>query len=334
MHNLTTPIELRRPALVHYGSGTLSKLADWVAEGGYKAPFVVADPINAARLDALGLGTVACFGDVVPEPGSDNLDKAVAAATGADLVIGFGGGSAMDLAKLVAVMVGQDVDLGDISGPNRAPARKVGLVQIPTTAGTGSEVGTRALVTDPATNSKIATESPHMLADIAIIDPDLTMTVPAHVTAATGVDAMAHCVEAYTSKRAHPLIDGYALQGIELVGRYLKRAVDNGDDAEARARLTATEATLTQTRAAHDRLQALSRSGSVTEANLEAARADYTSGEVIAPGLLHCVHCESTTTLTRPSVLEPCHACGHRFFSRGAPPVTRQPPAADESDQG
>ena len=93
MHNLTTPIELRRPALVHYGSGTLSKLADLVAEGGYKAPFVVADPINAARLDALGLGTVACFGDVVPEPGSDNLDKAVAAATGADLVIGFGGGS-------------------------------------------------------------------------------------------------------------------------------------------------------------------------------------------------------------------------------------------------
>ena len=77
MHNLTTPIELRRPALVHYGSGTLSKLADWVAEGGYKAPFVVADPINAARLDALGLGTVACFGDVVPEPGSDNLDKAL-----------------------------------------------------------------------------------------------------------------------------------------------------------------------------------------------------------------------------------------------------------------
>ncbi|WP_404326010.1 zinc ribbon-containing protein [Cobetia sp. UIB-001] len=70
------------------------------------------------------------------------------------------------------------------------------------------------------------------------------------------------------------------------------------------------------------------------EEDLEAARADYTSGEVIAPGLLHCVHCESTTTLTRPSVLEPCHACGHRFFSRGAPPVTRQSPAADESDQG
>ncbi|WP_353475990.1 iron-containing alcohol dehydrogenase (plasmid) [Salipiger sp. H15] len=238
MHTLTTPIELRRPALVHFGSGTLARLADWVAEGGYAAPFVIADPVNAARLPALGLGEVACFGEVVPEPGIDNLNAAVAAAAGADLVIGFGGGSAMDLAKLVAVMVGQGVALSEISGPNRAPARKVGLVQIPTTAGTGSEVGTRALVTDPATNSKVATESPHMLADLAIVDPDLTMTVPPHVTAATGVDAMAHCVEAFTSKRAHPLVDGYALQGIELVGRYLRRAVENGDDAEARAGLS------------------------------------------------------------------------------------------------
>lgn len=238
MHDLTTPIELRRPALIHYGSGTLDKLAEWVAASGYKAPFVVADPVNAARLSVLGLGEVGCFGTVVPEPDSDNLAAAVAAAGGADLVIGFGGGSAMDLAKLVAVMVGQPLGLAEISGPNRAPARKVGLVQIPTTAGTGSEVGTRALVTDPATNSKIATESPHMLADLAIIDPDLTMSVPAHVTAATGVDAMAHCAEAFTSKRAHPLIDGYALQGIELVGRYLRRAVENGSDTEARAGLS------------------------------------------------------------------------------------------------
>ncbi|WP_199699603.1 iron-containing alcohol dehydrogenase family protein [Notoacmeibacter ruber] len=238
MNDLTTPIELRRPALVHFGSGTLAKLSDWVGASGFKAPFIVADPVNAARLSALGLGEVNCFGGVVPEPGSDNLQEAVTAAKGADLVIGFGGGSAMDLAKLVAVMVGQSVQLSDISGPNRAPARKVGLVQIPTTAGTGSEVGTRALVTDPETNSKVATESPYMLADMAIIDPDLTMTVPPHVTAATGVDAMAHCVEAFTSKRSHPLIDHYALTGIELVGRYLRRAVEDGTDAEARAGLS------------------------------------------------------------------------------------------------
>ncbi|MHA6344270.1 iron-containing alcohol dehydrogenase family protein [Roseivivax sp. CAU 1761] len=238
MTTLTTPIDLRRPALVRYGSGTRDSLAGWVAAGGFARPVVIADPVNAARLDVLGLGAVACFGGVVPEPAVDNLTKAVAAAADADLIIGFGGGSAMDLAKLVAVMVGRDVTLAEISGPDRAPPRRVGLVQIPTTAGTGSEVGTRALVTDPATNSKIATESPEMLADLAIVDPDLTISVPPAVTAATGVDAMAHCVEAYTSKRAHPLVDGYALQGIELVGRYLARAVEDGQDAEARAGLS------------------------------------------------------------------------------------------------
>lgn len=238
MQALDNAIEMQRPPVVRFGVGTLGSLAAWVAGKGYKAPFVVADPVNAARLDLLGLEGITCFGEVVPEPDLPNLIAAVQAAKGADVVIGFGGGSAMDLAKLVAVMVGTDVTLSDISGPNRSPARKVGLVQIPTTAGTGSEVGTRALVTDPETLAKVATESVHMLADIAIIDPSLTVSVPAFVTAATGVDAMAHCVEAYTSKRAHPVIDAYALQGIQLVGKYLKRAVEDGNDLEARAGLS------------------------------------------------------------------------------------------------
>ncbi|PTW63210.1 alcohol dehydrogenase class IV [Breoghania corrubedonensis] len=235
MLELTCPIELQRPPLLHFGAGTVAHLADWAHSRDYKQPFIVADPINAARLDQLGLGDIRCFGDVTAEPDTVMLERAVAAAAGADLVIGFGGGSAMDLAKLVAVMVGRTLRLEEISGPNRAPEREVGLAQIPTTAGTGSEVGTRALITNPKTFAKIATESVHMLADIAIIDPALTQSVPPFVTAATGVDAMAHCVESYTSKRAHPLIDGYALQGIELVGKYLKRAVDDGSDTEARA---------------------------------------------------------------------------------------------------
>ena len=162
---------------------------------------------------------------------------AAARAAEADAVVGFGGGSAMDLAKLVAVLVTSDSRLPRDLRPNRAPARRVVLAQIPTTAGTGSEVGTRALITDPGTMNKIATESVEMLADIAIIDPVLTVSVPPTVTAATGVDAMAHCVEAFTSKRAHPIIDAYALQGIELVGRYLARAVGDGSDLEARAGL-------------------------------------------------------------------------------------------------
>ncbi|SOC07705.1 alcohol dehydrogenase class IV [Rhodobacter sp. JA431] len=237
MLDLTSPLEMQRPPVLRFGTGTIASLKSWVDAKGFQKPFVIADAVNAGRLEVLGLGAVGCFGDVVPEPDLTNLMAAVEAAADADLIIGFGGGSAMDLAKLVAVMAGTDLALSDISGPNRAPARKVGLVQIPTTAGTGSEVGTRALVTDPETLNKVATESINMLADIAIIDPDLTMSVPKFVTAATGVDAMAHCVEAYTSKRAHPIIDAYALQGIELVGRYLKRAVEDGTDAEARAGL-------------------------------------------------------------------------------------------------
>lgn len=237
---LNRPLEMLRPSIVRFGEGTLNALSDWVAARGYRRIFVVADQVNAARLSALGLGNVACFGTVKPEPDLPNLMEAVAAAEAveADLVIGFGGGSAMDLAKLVAVMAGSGKVFSEICGPHRAPPRSCGLAQIPTTAGTGSEVGTRGLITDPTTQNKVATESVNMLADIAIIDPALTVSVPRFITAATGVDAMAHCVEAFTSKRAHPLIDDYALRGIELVGANLKRAVEDGSDMAARSAMS------------------------------------------------------------------------------------------------
>jgi alcohol dehydrogenase len=239
MPSLERPIEMQRPPVVRFGAGQVASVARWVDVSGAKRCFVVADKVNAARADILGLRAFGLFGDVKPEPDLPNLEAAVAEAKAmdADAVIGFGGGSAMDLAKLVAVLVSSNKGLRDISGPNRAPARRVKLMQIPTTAGTGSEVGTRALITDPDTMNKIATESLEMLADIAIIDPALTASVPPMVTAATGVDAMAHCVEAFTSRRAHPIIDDYALRGIELVGRHLRRAVEDGGDIEARAGL-------------------------------------------------------------------------------------------------
>jgi alcohol dehydrogenase class IV len=143
----------------------------------------------------------------------------------------------MDLAKLVAVLPGSGQTIHEVVGPEKVLGRKVALIQVPTTAGTGSEGGTRALVTDPATQNKLAVQSRFMLADLAVVDPDLTMTVPPAVTAATGVDALAHCVEAFTSRKAHPVIDLYALEGIRLVGRFLARAVADGSDREARAGL-------------------------------------------------------------------------------------------------
>lgn len=241
MTNAFTPIEIQRPTILEFGNGTIVAAARFAERIGARRPLVISDPFNARRVDLLALpGAVKVFGEVKPEPDLPNLEKAVAMAKDVkpDLVVGFGGGSAMDLAKLVAVMCRGDVPFADIVGPEKVAGRSVALMQIPTTSGTGSEAGTRALVTDPVSQNKQAVQSRFMLADIAIVDPDLTMTVPKEVTAATGVDALAHCVEAYTSRKAHPAIDLYALEGARLVGRYLKRAVADGDDREARAGLS------------------------------------------------------------------------------------------------
>ena len=238
--NIASPIDLVRPQEIAFGAGTLSRVARFLAERGYRRPLVVADAFNAGRVDLLGLsGEITVFGTVKPEPDLPNLDAVLALADEIrpDCVIGFGGGSAMDLAKLVAVLPGSGQTLRDVVGPEKVLGRRTGLVQVPTTAGTGSEAGTRSLVTDPEAQAKLAVQSLHMLADLAVIDPDLTVTVPAAVTAATGVDAMAHCVEAFTSRKAHPAIDLYALEGARLVGRYLPRAVADGSDREARAGL-------------------------------------------------------------------------------------------------
>jgi len=233
---LERPIELLQPRALRPGSGQAAGLAAWLAEQGLTRPMVISDSFNMTRLHLLGLADAPAH-PVAPEPDTDDLNNAVQAARAArpDAIIGFGGGSALDLAKLVAVMLGTDQPFDAISGPHRAPARKVALVQVPTTAGTGSEAGTRALVTDPETKRKIATESAHMLADLAILDPDLTLTLPPALTAATGIDALAHCVEAYTSRRAHPVIDAIVLQGIRLIGEHLPQAVRDGSDKGARA---------------------------------------------------------------------------------------------------
>lgn len=237
---LALPIAIQRPRLIEFGAGTAPIAGRWAREQQRHRILVVADAFNAGRVGVLDLpGAVTVFGEVRPEPDLPNLEAALELAAEAqpDLVIGFGGGSAMDLAKLVAVLPGSGQTLHEVVGAEKVKARSVALMQVPTTSGTGSEAGTRALITDPATRNKLAVQSLHMLADIAVIDPALTLTLPPAVTAATGVDAMAHCVEAFTSRKAHPLIDMYALEGVRLVGRHLARAIRDGSDIEARAGL-------------------------------------------------------------------------------------------------
>jgi alcohol dehydrogenase len=241
MSALLTPIELQRPAAIHFGPGLATEVGAFARRSGCKRVLVVSDAFNASRIELLGLpGTSMVFGEVRPEPDIPNLEALLALAehTKPDLVVGFGGGSAMDLAKLAAVLPGSGQTIHEVAGAEKVNGRRCVLAQVPTTSGTGSEAGTRALITDPSTQNKIAVQSRHMLADIAVVDPDLTRTVPSPVTAATGVDALAHCAEAYTSRKAHPLVDLYALEGIRLVGRFLGRAVRDGSDGEARAGLS------------------------------------------------------------------------------------------------
>lgn len=234
--SMARAITLLQPARLEIGAGAIAKLGGWAA--GFRRVFVIAMAPTVGFVDRIGLaGEVMSFVDIPPEPDLPAVEAALAAARGfrPDLVIGLGGGSVMDVAKLVAVLWDGDQSVLDVVGPNRVAGRRTALAQVPTTSGTGSEAGIRALVTHPETLAKLAVESPFMLADIAVLDPELTYSVPAAVTAATGVDALAHCVEAYTNLKAHPLIDGYATLGIELVGQYLARAVADGSDTEARA---------------------------------------------------------------------------------------------------
>jgi alcohol dehydrogenase class IV len=240
MNPFDNPVEIVRPD-IEFGSGIAAAAGRRARAMGAVRVLVIADAFNAARVQFLNLpGRVTVFGDVKPEPDIPNLEQALTLADeiSPDLVVGFGGGSAMDLAKLVAVLPGSGRTVRDVVGAEKVAGRRAGLIQVPTTSGTGSEAGTRALVTDPSTQNKLAVQSRHMLADAAVIDPDLTLTVPPGVTAATGVDALAHCVEAFTSRKAHPLIDLYALEGTKLVGRFLPRAVRDGSDREARAGLS------------------------------------------------------------------------------------------------
>ncbi|WP_237907171.1 iron-containing alcohol dehydrogenase [Azospirillum brasilense] len=158
-------IELVRPPRVLFGGGLIASVGAWARENGIARTLVVADAFNAARVGLLDLpGAVTVFDRVRPEPDTANLDDLLAVADAAEpqLVVGFGGGSAMDLAKLAAVLPGSGQTLADVAGAERVRAKRAALAQVPTTAGTGSEAGTRALVTGPATASKIAVQSLHI----------------------------------------------------------------------------------------------------------------------------------------------------------------------------
>lgn len=153
-------------------------------------------------------------------------------------VVGIGGGSVLDCAKLLAALTGSSQQLTDIVGIGLLNGRAIDLICVPTTSGTGSEMSPNAILLNEATAAKSGIISPYLVPDVCYIDPVLTHTLPARLTAETGMDALSHCIEAYTNKFAHPTVDIYALKGISLIAQHLEKACEKGFDSEARAALS------------------------------------------------------------------------------------------------
>nr|WP_255726606.1 iron-containing alcohol dehydrogenase [Sporosarcina sp. ACRSM] len=190
----------------------------------------VLEPLKAAEIE------VDLIDDVVPEPPFENLEEMIIKIEGKgyDLLVGVGGGSALDITKVLSIMLTNKGDIRDKVGIEKVEKPGVPTILVPTTAGTGSEVTFNAIFTDTRDQVKKGIVSPYLLPKVAIVDPELTLTVPPAVTAATGMDALVHAVESYTAIRADELTDGIALQAIKLISRSLRTAVYNGKDLKAR----------------------------------------------------------------------------------------------------
>jgi alcohol dehydrogenase class IV len=227
------------PTAIRFGAGRISELADACNTAGMSKPLLVTDrglarlPItqNAlALLEQAGLGGV-MFAEVDPNPNENNLEAGLQAYRdgGHDGVIAFGGGSGLDLGKIVAFMCGQTRPVWDFEDIGdwwtRADADKIApIIAVPTTAGTGSEVGRAGVVSNSVTHEKKIIFHPRIMPTIVLCDPELTVGMPAAITAGTGMDAFAHCLEAYCSPHYHPMSQGIAVEGMRLVKEYLPRA--------------------------------------------------------------------------------------------------------------
>ena len=245
------------PTAIKFGAGRISELAEQCKAVGISRPLLVTDkalaglPITAQALDILeaaGLGR-AVFSDVDPNPNEHNMAAGIAVykAGGHDGVICFGGGSALDLGKMIALRADQTVSVWDLEDIGdwwtRADASKIApIIAVPTTAGTGSEVGRAGVLTNSETHKKKIIFHPKLMPSVTICDPELTVGMPRFITAGTGMDAFAHCLEAYCSPFFHPMSQGIALEGLRLVNEYLPRAYATPDDLEARAQMMAAAA--------------------------------------------------------------------------------------------
>jgi alcohol dehydrogenase class IV len=235
------------PTAIRFGAGRAAELGQACRALGIGRPLLVTDPA-LARLpmvaDAVAASGAGLFSAIHSNPVGADVEAGLAAwrEGGHDGVIAFGGGSALDVGKVIAFMSGQSRPLWDFEDQedwwSRAdPAGIAPVVAVPTTAGTGSEVGRAGVILDPEAGVKKIIFHPKMLPGIVILDPELTLGLPPRVTAATGMDALSHCLEAYCAPGFHPMADGIAAEAMKLIAKWLPRAVEDGGDIEARGHM-------------------------------------------------------------------------------------------------
>jgi alcohol dehydrogenase class IV len=236
------------PTAIRFGAGRIAELPELCGEFGIARPLLVTDPGLAGMgmvKDALALLDEAeLFSNIRANPVGANIEEGVAVFTAGshDGVIAFGGGSALDAGKVIAFMAGQKRPLWDFEDKEdwwrRAdPAGIAPIIAVPTTAGTGSEVGRAGVILDEREHIKKIIFHPKMMPAAVILDPELTAGLPPHITAATGMDALSHCLEAYCAPGYHPMADGIAAEGIKLIHDWLPRAHEDGSDLEARGHM-------------------------------------------------------------------------------------------------
>ena len=238
---------ITQPTQIHFGQGMINTLPNVISNWGGTNPLVVIDPgLEKASVDTLITGTLdkadikyTIFNKVDPEPGLKLADLATETAkqNNCDCVIGAGGGSAMDIAKAVSILLTNGGKAVDYLGLGKIAKQGVPKIMIPTSAGTGAEVTFTAVFINEETGSKGGMNGDPLYPEAAILDPELTQSLPPNVTASTGLDALAHALEAYTSTQAHPISEMYSLEAIDLILRNIRAAYADGRNMEARSNM-------------------------------------------------------------------------------------------------